>query len=98
ADGRLVLGGLVPTTGSLSTFAPAIDAAMSLAVDKINQAGGVLGRKLTVVSGDGGADAAQSSVDQQLASGVDAIVSATSSEATLGVLDQVAGAGVLMMG
>ena len=98
ADGKLVLGALVPTTGSLSTFGPAIDAAMSLAVDQINQAGGVLGRKLTVVSGDGGTEAAQASVDQQLTSGADAIVSATSSQVTLDVLDQVVGAGVLMMG
>ncbi|MFL6179357.1 MAG: ABC transporter substrate-binding protein [Actinomycetes bacterium] len=98
ADGKLVLGALLPTTGSLSTFAPAIDAAMSLAVDQINKAGGVLGRKVTVVSGDGGADAAQASVDQQLASGADAIVSATSSQTSLDLLDQVASAGVLMMG
>jgi ABC-type branched-subunit amino acid transport system substrate-binding protein len=98
ADGRLVLGGLVPTTGSLSTFAQGIDAAMTLAVDKINAAGGVLGRKLTVVDGDGGTETAQSAVDQQLAAGVDAIVSAASSQVTRDVLDQVSSAGVLMVG
>jgi ABC-type branched-subunit amino acid transport system substrate-binding protein len=97
-DGRLVLGGLVPTTGSLSTFAPAIKAAMSLAVDQINDAGGVLGRKLTVVDGDGGADTMQASVDEQLTAGVDVVVNAASSESTLGVLNQVVAAGVLMVG
>jgi ABC-type branched-subunit amino acid transport system substrate-binding protein len=97
-DGQLVLGTLVPDTGSLATFASPINAAQELAVKQINDAGGVLGRKVMTVPGDAGDDVAQGSVDAQLQQGVDAIVSAASSDVTLNVLDQVVAAGVLMVG
>ena len=49
---KLVLGGLWPETGSLAYLAPPELAAEKLAVKDINDAGGVLGNKITTVDAD----------------------------------------------
>ena len=97
-DSKLVLGALLPATDSLKSFTSPIEAAVELAVTDINEAGGVLGREVTAISGDGATEAAPASVDSQLAQGADVVISATSSQATLAALDQVVAAGVLMVG
>ncbi len=97
-DGRLVLGALLPDPTSLKPFTPPIAAALELAVSDINEAGGVLGREVTALTGDGATDAAAGTVDSQVQQGADVVISATSSDATLSVLDQVVASGVLMVG
>jgi ABC-type branched-subunit amino acid transport system substrate-binding protein len=100
AGDTLVLGGLLPITGSLQFLAPAMRAGMTLAVQEINEAGGVLGRPVELVEGDSGditSGIGPATVDDLLAAGVDAIVGPASSSVTLAVLDQVTAAGVLMI-
>ena len=58
----------------------------------------MLGREVTVITGDGATETAAASVDSQLQQGADVMISATSSDATLSVLDQVVASGVLMVG
>ena len=97
-DSRLILGVLLPDVRSLKSFTPPIAATIELAVADINEAGGVLGREVTAVTGDGATASAPVTADSQLQQGADVVISATSSEATLAVLDQVVASGVLMVG
>ena len=53
AAGALKIGALVPFTGSLSDFGVPFERSMKLAVKEINAAGGVLGKPVVLVSGDG---------------------------------------------
>ena len=52
AETGLRIGVLLPLTGELATFAVPVQNAVSLAVDEINQAGGVFGGKLALVVAD----------------------------------------------
>jgi branched-chain amino acid transport system substrate-binding protein len=97
-DGELVIGTLLPQTGSLAYLGPPEFAAVDLAVQDINKAGGVLGkqvRKLDSDSGDTSTDIATQSVDRLLSNNVDAIIGAASSSVSLSVIDKITGAGVL---
>jgi branched-chain amino acid transport system substrate-binding protein len=97
-DGELVLGTLLPQTGSLAFLGPPEFAGVNLAVDEINKAGGVLGkqiRKFDSDSGDTTTDIATGSVDRLLSNKVDAIVGAASSGVSFTVIDKITGAGVV---
>ena len=92
-DGTLKLGSLLPQTGSLAFLGPPEFAGVDLAVQEINEAGGVLGEEITVShtdSGDTTTDIASQSVDRLITEGVDAIIGAASSSVTLTVLDAIA--------
>ncbi|EFA22313.1 receptor family ligand-binding protein [Bifidobacterium gallicum DSM 20093 = LMG 11596] len=52
ADGGMVIGALLPLTGTISYLAPPEEAAIKLAVKDINAAGGVLGKDVTEVEAD----------------------------------------------
>jgi len=100
ANGQLVIGGLLPITGSLSSLGPPEIAGVQAAVQDINKAGGVLGKPVTFISGDSGdttTDTASLTVNKQLQKGVDAIIGAASSSVTLSVIDAVTGAGVIQV-
>ena len=100
ADGELVVGTLLPQTGSLASLGPPEFAGVKLAVKDINEAGGVLGKPVKQIdsdSGDTSTNIASSSVDRLLSQKVDSIVGAASSAVTLTVIDKVTGAGVLMI-
>jgi ABC-type branched-subunit amino acid transport system substrate-binding protein len=91
-DGTLKLGTLLPQTGSLAFLGPPEFAGVDLAVQEINEAGGVLGEEVTVThtdSGDTTTDIASQSVDRLITEEVDAIIGAASSSVTLTVLDAV---------
>ena len=91
-DGVLKLGTLLPQTGSLAFLGPPEFAGVDLAVQEINEAGGVLGEEVTVThtdSGDTTTDIASQSVDRLITEEVDAIIGAASSSVTLTVLDAV---------
>jgi branched-chain amino acid transport system substrate-binding protein len=97
-DGELVIGTLLPQTGSLAFLGPPEFAGANLAVKEINEAGGVLGKPLKKFdsdSGDASTDIASQSVDRLLSNKVDAIVGAASSAVSFTVIDKITGAGVV---
>ena len=98
-DGALKIGTLLPETGSLAFLGPPEIAGVKVAIEEINEAGGVLGKDVESTfsdSGDTSTDIASTSVDRLLSENVDAIVGAASSSVTLSVIDKVVGAGVTM--
>ena len=54
ADGEVVFGTLVPQSGDLSNIVESLQTPVNIAVDEINEAGGVLGKPVTVIEGDDG--------------------------------------------
>ncbi len=99
-DGQLTIGSLLPLTGDLAFLGPPEVAGVQLAIQEMNDAGGVLGKdvKLTQAdSGDGSPDIAPSETDKLLNAGADAIVGAASSSVSLSVLDKITSANVVQM-
>jgi ABC-type branched-subunit amino acid transport system substrate-binding protein len=97
-DGKLVVGSILPQTGSLAFLGPPEFAGFDLAVQEINAAGGVLGQPMEGIPGDSGdatTDTANQTVDRLLSQNVDAIVGAASSGVSLTVIDKITGAGVV---
>lgn len=97
-DGVLTIGTLLPETGSLAFLGPPEFAGVELAVQEINENGGVLGNdvvKIDADSGDTTTDIATQSVTRLLGEGVDAIIGAASSGVSFTVIDQITGAGVV---
>ena len=88
----LIVGHLNTVTGSLSYFGPEQNNSVELAADHVNQAGGVLGAPMIIVTGDTatnpvqGVDAARALVDVE---GAVAIVGALASGVTLAVAQSV---------
>ncbi len=98
-DGTLKIGTLLPETGSLAFLGPPEIAGVQLAINEINEAGGVLGNDVELSTGDSGdttTDTASQTVDRLLSENVDAIIGAASSSVTLTVIDKVTNAGVVM--
>jgi len=96
----LVIGSLTPQTGSLAYQGPQQLAALQLAVEDVNAAGGVLGNPVELITGDSGdasTDIATQTTDRLLQAGVNAIVGASSSGVSLTVIDTITGAGVLQI-
>lgn len=97
-DGTLTLGTLLPQTGSLAFLGPPEFAGVNLAVNEINENGGVLGADVVKVDSDSGdttTDTATLSVNRLLGEGVDAIIGAASSGVSFTVIDTITGAGVV---
>ncbi len=99
-DGELVIGTLLPQTGSLAFLGPPEFAGVDLALKDINEAGGVNGKQVKKVDSDSGdtkTETASQSVDRLLSNNVDAIVGAASSSVSLSVIDKITGNGVLQI-
>jgi branched-chain amino acid transport system substrate-binding protein len=97
-DGKLVIGSILPQTGSLAFLGPPEFAGFDLAIQEINAAGGVLGQQVQGIPGDSGdatTDTANQTVDRLLSQNVDAIIGAASSGVSLTVIDKITGAGVV---
>ncbi|HEV2768050.1 MAG TPA: ABC transporter substrate-binding protein [Acidimicrobiales bacterium] len=97
-DGTLKIGTLLPETGSLAFLGPPEFAGVDLAVQEINEAGGVLGEDVEVIDGDSGdtsTDIANQTTDRLLSQNVDVIVGAASSGVSFTVIDKITGAGVV---
>ncbi len=97
-DGVLTLGTLLPQTGDLAFLGPPEFAGVDLAVQEINEAGGVLGKdveKFDSDSGDGTPDIAGAEVDKLFNKDVDAIIGAAASGVSVSVIDKITGAGVV---
>ena len=96
----LVVGTLLPNTGSLAFLGPPEVAGVQLAINDINEAGGVLDQPVTLIPGDSGdttTDTANTTVDRLLAGGADVIVGAASSAVSLQVIDKITSAGVVQI-
>jgi branched-chain amino acid transport system substrate-binding protein len=97
-DGVLRIGALVPTTGVGATLGASLLAGLQLAVDEINQAGGVNDQPVDLVFADEAGDPAQASValermvEQDL---VDAVVGPVSTRVTLSLLGELTSAGII---
>ncbi|XAW57644.1 ABC transporter substrate-binding protein [Blastococcus sp. HT6-4] len=97
-DDPLVIGTLLPLTGNLAFLGPPEVAGARLAVQEINEAGGVLGQDVELIEGDSGdasTDTASQTVDRLLQENVDVIVGAASSGVSLTVIDAITRAGVV---
>lgn len=97
--GALKIGILVPFTGDLSDFGPAFFNSAQLAVNEINEAGGVNGQPVELVRGDSGT-APQQAVEEARRlieiEGVHAIIGAAASGVTLQVAESVTGPGSIL--
>jgi ABC-type branched-subunit amino acid transport system substrate-binding protein len=97
-DGVLTVGTVLPQTGSLASLGPPEEAGAALAVEEINEAGGVLDGDVELLTGDSGdttTDIANQTVDQHMANGADVIVGAASSGVSMTFIDKVTGAGLV---
>ena len=99
SDGVLTVGSLLPQTGSLAFLGPPEFAGVDLAVQEINEAGGVLGEDVVHVKGDSGdtdSGIAPAETDKLLDADADVIVGAASSGVSMTVIDKIMGAGAVM--
>jgi ABC-type branched-subunit amino acid transport system substrate-binding protein len=99
-NGQLTIGSLLPLTGDLAFLGPPEVAGVELAIQEMNQAGGVLGKDVRLVqadSGDGSPDIAPGETDKLLNANADAIVGAASSSVSLSVLDKITSANTVQM-
>jgi ABC-type branched-subunit amino acid transport system substrate-binding protein len=93
---RPVIGTVLPVTGDLEIFGPTMRLAVDLAVEEINDAGGVLGQTLTLVHEDSATDsqtgvtAAEKLIDVD---GAQAIIGAAASTVSLPILEGVTSPG-----
>jgi branched-chain amino acid transport system substrate-binding protein len=94
--GELLVGYVLPATGSLAIIGEPILNGIEMALSDINESGHMAVRLLP---GDSGTDPviANRAVDDHLAEGVSAIVGAAASGISLSIIDKVAGAGVVQM-
>lgn len=97
SDGQLVIGVLLPTTGSGAQLGQPMIAAVRLAVERINDAGGVLGSPVRLVEQDEGdsVSSAQAGFDALIDADVDAVIGPASSLAALGALEGAVSEGIL---
>jgi branched-chain amino acid transport system substrate-binding protein len=99
-DGTLTVGQLLPQTGDLAFLGPPEFAGVDLAIQEINDAGGVNGQPVKGVradSGDGSPNIAPGETDNLLAADSDVIVGAASSSVSLSVIDKIVNAGVVQI-
>jgi hypothetical protein len=97
--GPLKFGTLLPLTGTLAFLGPPEVAGVQLAITEINEAGGVLGAPVEIVTGDSGdtsTNIATQTVATHQQAGVNAIIGAASSDVTKTVIDSVTQAGILL--
>ncbi len=101
AGDPLVVGTLLPETGSLAFLGPPEVAGVTLAVQEINEAGGVLGTDVELVSADSSdadhADVAPQSWSDLQSQGVSAVIGAASSSVTKLVVDDIANSETVMV-
>ena len=97
----LHIGTLLPVTGSLSQLGPPEIAGVDLAVEEINEAGGVFGADVKVTHTDSSdtenAAVATESSQKLISDGVQAIIGAASSGVTFNVIDDITGAGIVQV-
>jgi len=93
APGALKIGILVPFTGALSDFGEPFNNSAKVAVKEINEAGGVLGKDVVLVSGDSATEPIKAQEEARRLIDIEkvsAIVGAAASGVTLPVAESVA--------
>lgn len=97
----LIIGSLLPQTGSLAFLGPPEIAGVDLAIQEINEAGGVLGSEVEIIHADSSdadnAEVATQSVQDLMSQDVQVIVGAASSSVTLNVIDDITGAEIVQI-
>lgn len=85
----LSIASILPLTGDLAAFGPSMENAVQMAVDQINDAGGVNGSDVTLIKKDSGTseDIARTSANEAIADGVAAVLGAAGSGVTLSLTD-----------
>lgn len=95
----LVIGALLPESGSLSGIIGALRTPIDMAVDEINEAGGVLGSDVSVAAADDATDdttAARASFERLVESdGIQVLLGPASSTLTEALMDQIAAADIV---
>ena len=89
-DGEsLTIASILPLTGDLADFGPSMENAVQLAVNQINEAGGVNGSDVTLLKKDSGTaeDVARTSANEAIADGAVAVLGAAGSGVTLSLTD-----------
>jgi branched-chain amino acid transport system substrate-binding protein len=96
-DGALVIGAILPSSGSAAELGASMSDALAVALTEINNAGGVNGRTVRLINREEGNNPATAglAVQDLVQLGVDAIIGPTSSIDTLGTLGAAVEAGVL---
>ncbi|HEY8473610.1 MAG TPA: ABC transporter substrate-binding protein [Natronosporangium sp.] len=100
-SGTLTIGAILPETGSLAAYGEGMFAAVDLAVQDINEAGGVWGNDVEVIHRDEGesaqADIVQSAADFMVEQGAHAIVGAASSTSSLNIIETLNSAQIIQV-
>lgn len=99
-DGVLTIGSLLPLSGQLAFYAPAQQAAIRLAIEEINFAGGVLGADVEYVEGDSGdtsSDKMLTELERLIDDEVDVIIGPSSTAVTVRVIDRILEAGLVQI-
>ncbi len=96
-DGVLLVGAILPHNGVAAELGSSMSDALALAVEEINDAGGVGGTPVRLIEREEGDNEATASVamNELIQLGVDAIIGPTSSTNTLATLGTAVDAGVL---
>lgn len=92
SDGPLKIGTILPVTGTLAFLGPPEFAGVGLAIQDINDAGGVLGEDVELINGDSGDttdfSVADSTTTDLISQDVGVVIGAASSAVTLRVVDK----------
>lgn len=100
-EGSLRLGALVPQSGGLDYLGEGQAAAIEVAIDDINNAGGVWGSEVQLTTADEGdpdsPEDATSGAQELIDAGVDAVVGPLTTEASLAVIEPIRDAGILQV-
>ncbi|MBT8214625.1 MAG: ABC transporter substrate-binding protein [Acidimicrobiia bacterium] len=87
--GQLVMASILPLTGDLAAFGPAMENAVRLAVNEANAAGGVNGEQIAYLALDSGTaeQIAQDAANDAIAQGTAGVVGAAGSGISLSIID-----------
>ena len=96
-DGALVIGAILPSSGSAAEIGSSMSGALAVALEEINSTGGISGRDVRLITREEGNNPATAglAVQDLVQLGVDAIIGPTSSTNVLGTLGAAVDAGVL---
>jgi hypothetical protein len=100
SEDGLKVGTILPQTGSLAFLGPPEFAGVDLAIEEINEAGGVLGSCAEVFhedSGDTSTDIATQAADALIAQGVHAVIGAASSGVSFQFIDKLYEEGIVQV-
>ena len=98
-DDALVIASLMPLSGDLASLGPGIALGAKIAVDQINEAGGINGQPVVLLEKDSGCDGAVAltSLNDAIAEGAQGVMGAACSGTSLAILETAIGAQIVMV-